>query len=503
MYEVWRVLLVGCDWFYNRLLRYVLSTLGFIALISLGIYGATLLLVEVLHLEAVDVIWDELARRTGASPLAARFAVNGAIQFNFLLMFHGIIASVAESTRIDLSAWFHSRYYSFDDPTEDHGAPRRKLRPLMGVGGAALAALTLTPSLVQPTITPLDLSRRAIYERATNLFDGSAAVATPEAILSLHHRLVRRALPDPGVGTSDEHFESAMLMSEREDDAIALAIEGGIPLTAAPDASGPQPIMDRWNPIIWEAAKGDARRFAQIKAFMWVESTGRQFAISHTGCIGLMQFCSKTARSSTFREIFGPGQVSACGCRSTSCRVSRETQREMERGDRRLIKRHAGAYPCDLGDARFDARKSILAGARYVSNLDEEFGGNIYLMYVGYNSGPAVARKVYKALGKNPNATLAEIEAILPQSMERWYHEKSARRARSLVKNHLPKIKRMYDRYYAAATAGGEEPVATYELTPVSFELAMAPRTDGPFAEWAYLEEELSISDEGAVVTLQ
>ena len=36
---------------------------------------------------------------------------------------------------------------------------------------------------------------------------------------------------------------------------------------------------------------------AFIKAFMWVESGGRQFAVSSTGCAGLMQFCPGTART--------------------------------------------------------------------------------------------------------------------------------------------------------------------------------------------------------------
>jgi hypothetical protein len=461
MYDAWRVLFAASDWFYNRLLRYVLSTIGFIALISLGIYGATLLLVEVLHLEGADVIWDELARRTGASPLAARFAVNGALQFNFLLMFHGMIAAVAESTRLDLSGWFHERYCRFGDLDDDEGearARRRPTRPLMGVGGAVLAAIVLAPSLIQPTITPLDLTRLSLYERATNLFDGSAAVATPESVLSLHHRLVRRALPDPGVGASGDHFDAAVLLSKREDDAIADALDRDIPLTAAPDLSGPQPMMDRWDPIIWEAANGDARRFAQIKAFMWVESTGRQFAISHTGCIGLMQFCSKTARSSTFREIFGPGQVAACGCRSTSCRVPRSTQREMEAGDRRVIARHAGSYPCDLGDARFDARKSILAGARYIANLDAEFGGNMYLMYIGYNSGPTIARRVWHATGEDPGVSLPEIGEHLRAAMRPTYGAKSSRRASSLLRKHLPKIARAHSRY--AKAAGSLDPLA-------------------------------------------
>ena len=48
------------------------------------------------------------------------------------------------------------------------------------------------------------------------------------------------------------------------------------------------------------------------------------------------------------------------------------------------------------------------AGWRFIQNLDREFGGNIYVMYVGYNSGPLSARRLWKAIGRKPGANLAQ-----------------------------------------------------------------------------------------------
>ena len=68
-------------------------------------------------------------------------------------------------------------------------------------------------------------------------------------------------------------------------------------------------------------------------------------------------------------------------------------------------------------------------------------------MYIGYNSGPAVAKKVYEKLNKNSAATIPEIEVHLASVMQHWYGSGSQARANSLTRTHLPKIKQAFDRY--------------------------------------------------------
>ena len=111
--------------------------------------------------------------------------------------------------------------------------------------------------------------------------------------------------------------------------------------------------------------------------------------------------------------------------------------------------RHASDFPCRLTDARFDPNKILKAGDRYIDRLSQAFGGNIYLMYIGYNSGPMVAERVWRKLGRNPEATLEQIDAELVEAMRPTYGAGAEARARSLVRTHLPKIKRAKDRFMA------------------------------------------------------
>ena len=110
--------------------------------------------------------------------------------------------------------------------------------------------------------------------------------------------------------------------------------------------------MDRWDPYLLEAAEGDRELFARTKAFMWVESGGRQFALSATGCAGLMQFCASTAQRRPFGGIFGVGAVSACGC--DDCSVPREVQIALETDPRprRSTPTRSPAIPRTPGSTR-------------------------------------------------------------------------------------------------------------------------------------------------------
>jgi hypothetical protein len=68
-------------------------------------------------------------------------------------------------------------------------------------------------------------------------------------------------------------------------------------------------------------------------------------------------------------------------------------------------------------------------------------------MYIGYNSGPSVARQVWADVGADPAADLTDIEPHLADAMRPYFAESADRRARSLLETHLPKLRRAYERY--------------------------------------------------------
>ncbi|MEZ4460175.1 MAG: transglycosylase SLT domain-containing protein [bacterium] len=291
----------------------------------------------------------------------------------------------------------------------------------------------LIPFVIQPTLVP-GFGPRSWVERAANFTDGTASAEIADSVVGLY----RTWFAEPVVGPAVTRDAVDAVVDAQNNDPI-------IP----PSPNGRDPLMDRWNSYIAPIAAGDLDRFATIKAFMWVESAGRQYAVSNTGCAGLMQFCAGTARNAPFEEIFGTGQVYVCACRDGNCRIPKDVQADLESGDEQALLRHASDFPCRLTDARFDPNKILKAGDRYIDRLSQAFGGNIYLMYIGYNSGPMVAERVWRKLGRNPEATLEQIDAELVEAMRPTYGAGAEARARSLVRTHLPKIKRAKDRYMA------------------------------------------------------
>jgi hypothetical protein len=125
----------------------------------------------------------------------------------------------------------------------------------------------------------------------------------------------------------------------------------------------------------------------------------------------------------------------------------------METGGREGLLKHEADFPCDLTDARFDAVRSIQAGAIYTGKLRKSFGGNIYLMYIGYNSGPGIARRIWRKTGKNPAVTLKAVQAVLVNALRHNFGDAAKSRARALGDRTLPRVKRAYDRYLAEARA--------------------------------------------------
>jgi hypothetical protein len=292
------------------------------------------------------------------------------------------------------------------------------VRGALGVLFTAVTTLLLVVFLLQPTLVPLRLDRRAWLERAANLVDGTASSHIVDSIVGA----ARWFYAEPAEGIEV---------------VTAEAFEAGLDSEIVP-------LMDRWDRYLLEAAEGDRELFAKTKAFMWVETGGRQFALSATGCAGLMQFCASTAQRRPFHGIFGVGQVSACGC--DDCSVPRAVQIELET-DATAASRHEDTFPCDLSDARFDAERSIRAGVAYVRELSDKSGGHLPLMYVGYNSGPAIAASLHKTLGPQEEITVEELRPHLADALRPYYGKRAEPRANGLIEVHLPKLMSAYDKW--------------------------------------------------------
>jgi hypothetical protein len=283
---------------------------------------------------------------------------------------------------------------------------------------AVVTAAVIVAFVLQPTLVPLRVDGHAWLLRAANLVDGTASASIVDSVVGL----VRRFTADP--------VEPSIVV-----DASAFDAE---------ITSDVIPLMDRWDPWLLAAAEGDRELFAQTKAFMWVESGGRQFALSSTGCAGLMQFCASTAQRRPFGSIFGVGAVAACGC--DDCSVPRAVQIALET-DPGAAEVHADTFPCNLADARFDAELSIRAGVAFVRELSEGVGGQLPLMYIGYNAGPRVAESLYETLRADAEISVDDLRPHLADALRPYHGTRAEPRANGLLEVHLPKLLEAYERF--------------------------------------------------------
>jgi hypothetical protein len=441
---------------YDILATYLLFWVLYVTAVALGLHFGLPYVWEALGVANPELVWAEMAAWTGLSVPKTTFLVYGLLHLLVFVIVRRPIAVV--------QPWFEKAFDrvagSFDRVTSD----RFSLRLFGESVFTIIVSALLIPFVWQPTLVR-GMSVDAWLDRASNLADGSAVLDLPDSTLAYYRSFTAEpVVVDNGV-TADE-VDRAIAQSEVDDADIEVGQpETELPVETDEDAiagvpraydgirveisprPGSQPIMDRWNDHIWEAVEGDPDMFAYVKAFMYVESAGRQYAVSHTGCAGLMQFCSGTAKSPPFRQVFGRGEVYACGCRGDECRIPRNVQRALESGQYEKVAEQADALPCEISDARFDPEKAIKAGYVYVDRLHDRYGGNIYLMYIGYNSGPGVADKVWDKVSHNPDASLDEIEMHLEDALRPYQGSGAASRASGLVKTHLPKIKRAQARY--------------------------------------------------------
>ena len=410
---------------YDILATYLLAFILPFALAALGLHFVAGTVAAWLEYTSAADMWDAASRTTGVADAYLRLAA--------MLPAHVVLFFGLRRPRKWAQPYVERAFDSVVQVFLKVTRPFPGARAFGEFAFSLVVTLLLIPFVWQPTLVH-DTDARSWVERTANLLDGTASAELIDSVVGLYRQIY--AEPVVAEGVTYEELEKVL---EQIDD-------NGEP-TLPPLAGGKEPLMDRWDPYIVAVAGGELDQYAYIKAFMWVESAGRQFAVSHTGCAGLMQFCSGTAKSEPYREIFGRGQVYTCGCRTKDCRVPREVQKDLESVDPNAINRQKDRFPCEITDARFNPKKAIMAGGTYVSRLRQAYGGNIYLMYIGYNSGPAVANKVWRAVGRKPGATLQEIEFHLPAAMMPHYGAGSKRRAASLVKNHLPKLKKAFERY--------------------------------------------------------
>lgn len=415
--------------FYDILASYLLGWVLVFAAFSWGLHLGLESVARWQNVESVDALWRALSYAHGERAILwFRVMVFGALNAGFIYLFRRPLRAVQRA----IEAGADGLIGFFQRLT--HARPRARALGHL-IFSLSVTAL-LVPFILQPTLVADYGSRRSWVERGANLVDGSASRYVADSVVGLYRKLYARPVEASGGVSAAEVARAA-------DPGADSPPGSGAHLP--PATSAPEPMMDRWDPIIWRAAMGDPQRFAMIKAFIWVESAGQQFAVSTTGCSGLMQFCAGTARAMPFREIFGVGQITTCTCEGP-CRIDKSTRQALETGEKNAAQ-VGPAFPCNPADARFDPERSIHAGAAYIAQLSARFGDNIYLMYIGYNSGPAVAGRVYQRLGQRPDATLDEVAGHLEAAMRPYYAGSSARRARSLVRTHLPKLERAYRRY--------------------------------------------------------
>lgn len=437
---------------YDILATYLLVAILPFALAAYGIHLGLEFVAAAWGFGQVSELWSTLSSKTGVPSVFLRIVA--------VLPAHGVIFVVLRRPAKALQPYIERVFDRVVQGFRRATTRWPRIRVTAELVFTLIVTALLVPFVIQPTLV-YGYSSSSWVERAANLLDGTASAALADSVVGLY----RRFYADPVVAEGVEADEVDEVIDQLDEE------EAGVIVGPAP--TGNQPLMDRWDSYIVRETDGDRVRFARVKAFMWVESAGRQYAVSHTGCSGLMQFCAGTARSKPFRRIFGTGQIYVCGCQTKDCRISREAQRELESGDPQAVERRASEFPCEITDARFNPTKSIRAGTLYVDNLASAYGGNIYLMYIGYNSGPGIASRVWKNVGKNPEATLEEIDAHLVAAMRPTYGAGSTARARSLVKTHLPKIKRAFDRYL-------REGPNLAEISQVSHEVEGPPVPEGP-----------------------
>lgn len=429
---------------YNILAAYLVGWVVVLATVALGLHFLTELAVAPFGFERADLWWRSVERAVGVEAAYLRLPLYGIVLA--AVMYLGRrplqwLQGAADRGLDVVLGWFRSA-----------AADRPWLANMGRLGATVAVTAVLIPFVVQPTLVGGGMSFHHWVERGANLTDGTASRHLIDSVAGTYRQWFADDVESQG-GISGDDWEGGQTPFEAYDDVDGeeVVARGGI---SEEEWDRQQPLLDRWDPLIEQAVGGDAELFAKVKAVMQIESSGRQFAVSHTGCAGLMQFCAGTARRQPFRRIFGAGAVYECGCHP-NCSTPEEVSRALESGNRDSIAGLEGRFPCSLTDSRFDGEKSIHAGTKYIEKLGASYGGNLYLIYIGYNSGPGVANEVWRRTGRDSAAELADIEPHLTAALRPHFGSDAASRARGLLDVHLPRLGDAYEQHSQTARAAG------------------------------------------------
>lgn len=435
---------------FDLLSTYLLFWVLWFATVAAGLHYGMLWGFSHLGVESPEMLWQVSAERWGVSVDILRLTFFLSAQALLFVLFRRPFSWLQPYAEKAFT-WLADIFFKM--------SRERPIWRVMGeLGFSLVVTALLIPFLLQPTLVRgHDVD--AWLTRSTNLLDGTASVTLVDSVIGFYHRFYASPVVEEGVAAHDvdEAIDYLEAVEENEKRIIEGTPNADPVLVLEQRAPSGNAMMDRWDDEISHAVADQPELFSYVKAFMYVESAGRQYAVSRTGCSGLMQFCSGTARTQPYRSVFGRGQVYTCQCNG-QCNIPRDVQRSLESGDADAMKAQSERFPCELTDARFDPEKAIGAGKLYIQRLHRAYDGNIHLMYIGYNSGPAVSKRVWKAVGQNGEASLEEIQKHLPSALKPYYRHGSERRARSLVKVHLPKIARAEMQFRTSA-----EQVETHE----------------------------------------
>ena len=205
----------------------------------------------------------------------------------------------------------------------------------------------------------------------------------------------------------------------------------------------------RYGSYIESASETFSVQDSLITAVIAQESGGNQNTISYTGCAGLMQFCYSTAL--LFRDIFV--RLTPCECTGETCRIN---------------------HKCSLNnDDRFNSEKSIQAGARYLSQLLDQFKDYTHkeeFAIASYNGGSEVIQKAIRKTGKD-DPSWKEVSQQLTPDLITYFADYNEKRNKVVeIKDYVRKVEGYKTKYEEIVWGATAESVEENQVTGAAVE---------------------------------
>jgi hypothetical protein len=176
-------------------------------------------------------------------------------------------------------------------------------------------------------------------------------------------------VPDPFAWTPDRSAELTRRAADGTSHPLFTQSPGGAVVTAER--------VDRWRPRIERAARRGGVSPASLEALVFLESAGREDALTAQGtegAVGLTQILAETGQN-----LLGM-QVDVVRSRQATRRIGRELRRGRLDRVQRLRERRRAV------DERFDPGRALDATARYLAMAERRFGRED-LAFVAYHMG--------------------------------------------------------------------------------------------------------------------